>query len=126
MSIGLAAPLALAALAALVVPIVLHLVRRAEQRDTPFAALRFLRPAGLPRRRIRVAEPGLLLLRCLLLARARGDARDAVPDARAAGPARRRDRGARDRRAGARRGPDGRDQRARLARGRIPDGGTAG
>ena len=70
MSLGFAAPWALAALAALALPILAHLVRRAEHRVTPFAALRFLRAAGLPRRRIRLAELALLALRMALVAAA--------------------------------------------------------
>lgn len=70
MSITWAAPLALAALAAVLVPIAIHLLRRAEHRTTPFAALRYLRATGLPRRRLRIAEPALLALRCALVAAA--------------------------------------------------------
>lgn len=68
MSLAFALPIGLAALASLLLPLLLHLVRRAEHRTTPFSALRFLRAAGLPRRRIRVAERALLALRCVLLA----------------------------------------------------------
>ena len=67
MSVTFAAPMAFAGLAALLVPVVLHLVRRAEHRTTPFAALKFLAAVGLPRRRVRLAELALLLLRCVLL-----------------------------------------------------------
>ena len=68
MTVAWATPLGLAALAAVLVPIAIHLLRRAEHRTTPFAALRFLRATGLPRRRLRIAEPALLALRCALVA----------------------------------------------------------
>ncbi len=40
--IGLLAPLGLAALAAMLVPLVIHLLRRPEDRVLPFAAWRYL------------------------------------------------------------------------------------
>ena len=68
MSFALLAPLGLAALAALVVPIVVHLVRRLELRTTEFAALRWISERIRPRRRLRFERPWLLLLRLALLA----------------------------------------------------------
>jgi hypothetical protein len=61
-------PAALAALAALVVPLVIHLARKSEQRPTDFAALRWLRQRPKPRHRIRFDEWPLLVARLLLLA----------------------------------------------------------
>lgn len=61
-------PLGLAALAALIVPIVVHLIRRPEQDVIDFAALRWLGERARPRRRLRFDDPWLLLLRLLLLA----------------------------------------------------------
>lgn len=61
-------PAALAALAALVLPLLLHLVRRDQMQPTPFAALRWLLHHPRPRRRIRLDEWPLLLVRLLLLA----------------------------------------------------------
>ena len=68
MSFALLAPLGLAALAALAVPIVIHLVRRLELRTTEFAALRWISERIRPRRRLRFERPWLLLLRLALLA----------------------------------------------------------
>lgn len=68
MSFALLSPLGLAALAALVVPIVIHLVRRLELRTTEFAALRWISERIRPRRRLRFERPWLLLLRLALLA----------------------------------------------------------
>ncbi|KLJ00351.1 BatA domain-containing protein [Luteimonas sp. FCS-9] len=68
MSLGLLAPAALAALAALVLPLLLHLARRDATRPTPFAALRWLRERPKPRRRLRFDDWPLLLARLLLLA----------------------------------------------------------
>jgi hypothetical protein len=67
-SLGLLAPLGLAALAALVLPLVIHLVRRIELRTTAFAALRWISERVRPRRRLRFERPWLLLLRLALLA----------------------------------------------------------
>ncbi|QQQ03619.1 BatA domain-containing protein [Lysobacter enzymogenes] len=67
MSAALLLPLALAALAALALPLLIHLARRSEQRPTVFAALRWLRERPRPRSRIRFDEWPLLLLRLLLL-----------------------------------------------------------
>lgn len=68
MSPALLLPAALAALAALIVPLVIHLARRSEQRPTEFAALRWLRQKPKPRHRIRFDEWPLLWFRLLLLA----------------------------------------------------------
>lgn len=68
MSFALLLPAALAALAALLLPLLIHLARRSEQRPTEFAALRWLRQRPRPRQRIRFEEWPLLLLRLLLLA----------------------------------------------------------
>jgi len=61
-------PMALAALAALALPLLLHLARRQQQRPTVFAALRWLRAKPKPRRRIRFDEWLLLAVRLLLVA----------------------------------------------------------
>lgn len=68
MSLALLLPAGLAALAALLLPLLLHLARRHEQIPTDFAALRWLRQKPKPRHRIRFDEWPLLLLRLLLLA----------------------------------------------------------
>lgn len=68
MNLVLLAPLGLAALAALLVPLLLHLRRRDERRPVDFAALRWLRQHPRPRFRLRMEEWPLLLLRLLLLA----------------------------------------------------------
>lgn len=68
MSLALLAPLGLLALLALGIPLLLHLVRRSQLIDTPFAALRWIPAHVQPRRRLRVERPWLLLLRLLLLA----------------------------------------------------------
>lgn len=68
MNFGLLVPAALTALAALAIPLLLHLIRRTEHRDTPFAALRWLRVANRQQRRLRWRDIPLLLLRLLLLA----------------------------------------------------------
>ncbi|MFL6585308.1 MAG: BatA domain-containing protein [Luteimonas sp.] len=67
MSAGLLAPAALAALIALLLPLLLHLARRDATRPTPFAALRWLRERPKPRRRLRFDDWPLLLVRLLLL-----------------------------------------------------------
>ncbi len=69
MSLGLAflLPAGLAALAALLLPLLIHLARRSEQRPIQFAALRWLRQKPKPRHRIRFDEWLLLALRLLLL-----------------------------------------------------------
>ncbi|MFD1295772.1 BatA domain-containing protein [Lysobacter gummosus] len=61
-------PIGLVALAALAIPLLIHLARRSEQRPTDFAALRWLRHKPKPRHRIRFDEWLLLALRLLLLA----------------------------------------------------------
>lgn len=68
MSLALLFPAALAALAALLLPLLIHLARREQQRPTIFAALRWLGEQPRPRRRVRFDEWLLLLLRLLLLA----------------------------------------------------------
>lgn len=68
MGLSLLFPLGLAALAAWLLPLLIHLARRQESRLTEFAALRWLRAQPRPRQRIRVDEWPLLVLRLLLLA----------------------------------------------------------
>jgi len=68
MSLGLLVPAGLAALFALLLPLLLHLARRTEQRPTVFAAMRWLQARPRPRRRVRLEERLLLALRLLLLA----------------------------------------------------------
>lgn len=53
MSMGLLFPAALAALAALIIPLILHIARKSEQLPTDFAALRWLRSRPKPRSRLR-------------------------------------------------------------------------
>ncbi len=67
MSFSLLLPLGLAALAALVVPILIHLIRRPEQHVIEFAALRWLDERVRPRRRLRLDELWLLLVRLVLV-----------------------------------------------------------
>jgi hypothetical protein len=64
----LLAPLGLAALAALALPLLIHLVRRLELRRTEFPALRWIAERARPRRRLRFERPWLLLVRLALLA----------------------------------------------------------
>lgn len=68
MNAALLLPAALAALAALLLPLLIHLARRSEQRPTDFAALRWLRQKPKPRHRVRFDEWPLLIARLLLLA----------------------------------------------------------
>lgn len=68
MNLVLLLPAGLAALAALALPLLIHLARRSEHRPTPFAALRWLRARPKPRNRVRFDEWPLLLLRLALLA----------------------------------------------------------
>ncbi|MGH8028080.1 MAG: BatA domain-containing protein [Pseudoxanthomonas sp.] len=68
MNAALLLPAALAALAALLLPLLIHLARRSEQRPTEFAALRWLRQKPKPRHRVRFDEWPLLIARLLLLA----------------------------------------------------------
>ena len=60
-------PLGLAALASVLLPLLIHLARRTEQRPTDFAALRWLRQKPRPRHRPRFDERLLLAVRMLLL-----------------------------------------------------------
>ncbi len=68
MNLALLVPGALTALAALLIPLLIHLSRRSEQRPTDFAALRWISAQLRPRRKIVFQEILLLLLRLLLLA----------------------------------------------------------
>ena len=68
MNLVLLFPAALAALAALALPLLVHLARRQQERPTVFAALRWLRAQPRPRRRLRFDEWPLLLVRLLLVA----------------------------------------------------------
>lgn len=68
MSLGLLFPLGLAMLAGLLLPLLVHLARREEQRPTDFAALRWLSARLRPRQKIRFEEWLLLALRLLLVA----------------------------------------------------------
>ncbi len=68
MNLGLLFPAGLIALAALLLPILLHLQRRSQAKLTEFAALRWLRERLRPRQRLQVEEWWLLLLRLLLVA----------------------------------------------------------
>ncbi|WP_305806007.1 BatA domain-containing protein, partial [Stenotrophomonas sp. YIM B06876] len=62
------APAGFAALAALLLPLLIHLARRGEYRLLDFAALRWVQARVRPRRRVRFDEWPLLLLRLVLLA----------------------------------------------------------
>lgn len=64
----LLAPLGLAALAALIVPLLVHLRRRTEDVPVDFAAMRWLDALPRPKQRIRFDEWLLLALRLLLVA----------------------------------------------------------
>ncbi len=68
MSLGLLAPAGLWALAALALPLLVHLARREEQKPTAFAALRWLAARAKPRQKLRFEEWLLLGLRLLLVA----------------------------------------------------------
>lgn len=68
MGLTLLAPAALAALLAVLVPLVLHLRRRPRQHRVDFAALRWIAVVQRPQRRRVFEERLLLLLRMLLLA----------------------------------------------------------
>lgn len=68
MNIALLAPLGLAALVALVIPIVIHLIRRLQLTTTDFAALRWISERASPQRRLRFERPWLMAIRLLLLA----------------------------------------------------------
>ncbi len=67
MSAALLAPLGLAALAALLPLLLIHLARRDIQRPIDFAALRWLTPRPKPHRRPRLDERALLAARLVLL-----------------------------------------------------------
>jgi hypothetical protein len=67
-SLSLLASGALAALAALAIPLFIHVVRRTEQRPVDFAALRWIRARRRPQRRLAFDERALLALRLLVLA----------------------------------------------------------
>ena len=60
-------PMAFAALAAIAVPVLLHLRRQTQQQRTDFAALHWLKAATRPRRLPVLQEPWLLALRILLI-----------------------------------------------------------
>ena len=68
MTVSLLLPIGLAALAALLLPLLVHLARRNEQRLVVFAALRWLQANAQPQRKHRFDEILLLVLRLLLLA----------------------------------------------------------
>ncbi|GAA0638565.1 BatA domain-containing protein [Brevundimonas lenta] len=68
MTPGLLLPAALAALAAILVPLAIHIARRSEERPVVFAALRWLRQKPRPKSRLRFDEKLLLAARILLLA----------------------------------------------------------
>ncbi|WP_395651820.1 BatA domain-containing protein [Brevundimonas sp.] len=68
MSPALLLPVGLAALLALVIPVVIHIARRTESRTIDFAALRWLDAAPKPRRSLMIDERLLLAARLLLLA----------------------------------------------------------
>lgn len=60
-------PAGLAALAALLLPLLIHLARREDRRPVDFAALRWLSQRARPRRRLRFEDRRLLAVRLLLL-----------------------------------------------------------
>lgn len=66
--IGWLLPAGLVALLALGLPVAIHLLRRPEPREQPFAAWRYLSAPNRPREQRRLREWPLLLLRLLLLA----------------------------------------------------------
>ena len=68
MSLGLLLPLGLFALAGVLVPLLIHLIRQPEHKVIDFPALRWLRESMRPRRRLRFDDPWLLVLRVGLLA----------------------------------------------------------
>lgn len=68
MTPGLLLPLGLAALAALSIPVVIHIARRTETRVVEFAALRWLKAQPRPRLRPVIDERWLLAIRLILLA----------------------------------------------------------
>ena len=68
MSPALLLPAALLALAAVLVPLVIHIARSSETRTIDFAALRWLDPSPRPVRRLRLDERLLLAVRIALIA----------------------------------------------------------
>lgn len=68
MTPGLLLPVGLLALAGVLVPLLIHLVRRSEMLVSDFAALRWLAAKARPRRRLRFDERLLLAVRLLLIA----------------------------------------------------------
>jgi hypothetical protein len=66
--ISLLAPLGLIALAALALPVLIHLIRRSERKEVDFAALRWLSQRNRPRKQLRLHDRVLLMLRLLLIA----------------------------------------------------------
>jgi hypothetical protein len=68
MSLALLSAGALAALATLAIPLLIHLVRRSAQRPVDFAALRWISARQRPQRRLVLDEKLLLGLRLLVLA----------------------------------------------------------
>lgn len=67
MSLGLLWPAGLLALAALSVPLVIHLVRHHVLTRTPFSALRWIPAQAFPQHRVQLERPWLLLLRLALI-----------------------------------------------------------
>lgn len=65
---SLLAPLGLLALGGLLLPLLIHLQRQIQREPVSFAALRWLSAAARPRRRLRLQQWLLLLLRLLLIA----------------------------------------------------------
>ena len=69
MSFGLLTPLFLAGLAAIAIPILVHLVRREEQSSFAFPSLMFLKAIPIHEHRRRtIRHWWLLALRCLIVA----------------------------------------------------------
>ena len=69
MNFGLLSPLFLAGIAAVAIPILVHLIARREERGTAFPSLMFLRQVPLKRARRRtIRDPWLLALRMLAIA----------------------------------------------------------
>ncbi len=68
MSFALLLPLGLIALAGLIVPLLIHLVRQSDHPLIDFPALRWVRESVRPRRRLRFEDRWLLLARLLLVA----------------------------------------------------------
>lgn len=68
MSLALLLPLGLIALAGLIVPLLIHLVRQSDPPPIDFPALRWVRASVRPRRRLRFEDRWLLLARLLLVA----------------------------------------------------------